>query len=95
MAVVRPRSRTIGVRLSEDEFVTLRELCVATGARSVSDLLRNAMYDVLESVDRKKAPASKSAKHSVQIMRLELKVEELAGELASLKARQPAEESGN
>lgn len=33
----------ICVRLSEDEYVALRELCSMTGARSVSDLTRDAM----------------------------------------------------
>lgn len=33
----------VSVRLSEDEYVALRELCNATGARSVSDVTRDAM----------------------------------------------------
>jgi hypothetical protein len=33
----------VSVRLSEDEYIALRELCTTTGARSVSDLTRDAM----------------------------------------------------
>jgi Arc/MetJ-type ribon-helix-helix transcriptional regulator len=43
MTVFKTRSRMVSVRLSEDEYVALRELCSTTGARSVSDLTRDAM----------------------------------------------------
>ncbi len=43
MSVLKTRSRMVSVRLSEDEYVALRKLCSTTGARSVSDLTRDAM----------------------------------------------------
>lgn len=33
----------ISIRLSDDEFIKVREACRATGARSISDLARDAM----------------------------------------------------
>jgi hypothetical protein len=52
MAVQNPRSRTISVRLSEEEYVGLKRLCIITGARSVSDLTRDAMRVVLNGASR-------------------------------------------
>jgi hypothetical protein len=55
MTVNKPRSRMISVRLSEDEYVALQRLCIVTGARSVSDLTRDAMQSLLNQVDREDA----------------------------------------
>jgi hypothetical protein len=40
---MRRRDKMISIRLSDDEFVRVREACRVTGARSVSDLARDAM----------------------------------------------------
>jgi len=48
MNEIRRRSRMISVRLSEDEYAALRHVCLLTGARSVSDLTRDAMRSVLK-----------------------------------------------
>ena len=52
MTVLNPRSRMISVRLSEEEYSALRRLCTVTGARSVSDLTRDAMRVLLKSSNR-------------------------------------------
>ena len=52
MTVFKARSRMVSVRLSEDEYVALRELCSTTGARSVSDLTRDAMRAFLNGASR-------------------------------------------
>jgi Arc/MetJ-type ribon-helix-helix transcriptional regulator len=43
MAVSEKRSKIVSVRLSDAEFQELRALCVSTGARSASDLARDAI----------------------------------------------------
>jgi len=43
MTLMRRRDKMISIRLSDDEFVKVREACRATGARSISDLARDAM----------------------------------------------------
>jgi hypothetical protein len=43
MAVLKPRSRMISVRISEEEYLALRRLCAVSGARSISGLTRDAM----------------------------------------------------
>jgi hypothetical protein len=40
---MRRRDKMISIRLSDDEFVKVREACRVTGARSISDLARDAM----------------------------------------------------
>jgi hypothetical protein len=60
MAVLKPRERLVYFRISEDEFRQFSTACEQGGARSVSDLARNAVqrliadreckrkYDILE-----------------------------------------------
>jgi hypothetical protein len=43
MTLLRRRDKMISIRLSDDEFIKVREACRATGARSISDLARDAM----------------------------------------------------
>ena len=43
MAILSKRDKMISIRLSDDEFTKVREACRAIGARSVSDLARDAM----------------------------------------------------
>lgn len=47
MSVSERRSRIVSVRLSDVEFRELRELCMSTGARSVSDLARDAIRSAI------------------------------------------------
>src|SRR5215475_3894292 len=51
MAVLRRRSRTVSVRLSEQEYQKLLSCCVNRGARSLSDLTREAMQVLLARSD--------------------------------------------
>ena len=43
MTLMRRRDKMISIRLSDDEFIKVREACRLTGARSISDLARDAM----------------------------------------------------
>ncbi len=43
MTLLRRRDKMISIRLSDDEFIKVREACRVTGARSISDLARDAM----------------------------------------------------
>ena len=47
MSVQKPRTRVVYFRISEEEFGKLNQLCEAQGARSLSDLARTAMQDML------------------------------------------------
>jgi hypothetical protein len=86
MTVLIPRTRAISVRLSEGEFSALEKLCASSGARSISDLARNAMYGLLNRADQESALLSNMNEHSAQMKELKQQVEKLAAEIAALKA---------
>lgn len=45
MTVLKSRTRSVTFRLSLDEFELLKQVCIATKARSVSDFTREAVLD--------------------------------------------------
>jgi Arc/MetJ-type ribon-helix-helix transcriptional regulator len=85
MTVLKPRSRMISVRLSEEEYSALRDLCSLTGARSVSDLTRDAMRTVLRSVNREDPFLNNLEEFRVGIKNLEKKVEQLEAKITTIK----------
>lgn len=85
MTVLKPRSRMISVRLSEDEYLALRHLCLVTGARSVSDLARDAMQMVLRGANRNGLPGFYLDEFRSLIKNLESKIEQLAADSAFRK----------
>lgn len=52
MAVFKPRERLVYFRISEDEFRQFSSVCEQGGARSVSDLARNAVQRLIAEGDR-------------------------------------------
>ena len=48
MAVLRPRTRLVFFRMSEEEYQQFRDLCESRGARSLSDLARTAVFSMFE-----------------------------------------------
>ena len=53
MTLFSKRNRMVSIRLSDDEFRKLHEVCVARGARSISDLARDAMHRMIAGTDEK------------------------------------------
>ena len=47
MSVLKPRSRLVYFRVSEDEFVQFSAMCQSVGARSLSALVRTAVQRML------------------------------------------------
>ena len=54
MAVLRPRERLVYFRISEDEFRQFVNVCEQAGARSVSDLARNAVQRLIADGQRQR-----------------------------------------
>jgi Arc/MetJ-type ribon-helix-helix transcriptional regulator len=71
----------ISVRLSEEEYSALRELCNATGARSVSDLTRDAMRTLLNGSSRDEMLGARIEEFCTQIKNMDRKIEQLSAEL--------------
>jgi phage host-nuclease inhibitor protein Gam len=72
--------------MSEEEFTTLRRVCVATGARSLSDLAREAMRGLLSDGNQRSDGEASRIEYSAQMRDLEQKVEKLSAEIALVKA---------
>ena len=86
MTVLNPRSRMISVRLSEREYAALKRLCSVTGARSVSDLARDAMRVLLSSTSHDEVPGVHMEEFRTQMRSLDRKIEKLAADITSFKS---------
>jgi len=89
LAVLIPRIRTINVRLSQAEYLELERLCVARGARSLSDLVRDSMRNLAAAGNADNVLASTVNQHATQVKELEQKIERLSVEIASLRVDSP------
>jgi hypothetical protein len=47
MNVLKRRSRMVSFRLSEEEYESLRHICLTAGARSLSDIARDAVHRLI------------------------------------------------
>ena len=88
MGVLIPRIRTIGVRLSDDEYLSLEKFCAESGARSISDLARRAIWSFVNR--QESALASAVRQNAVQVNDLAEKIAKLSAEIALLKAASQA-----
>ena len=89
MAVLKPRNRLVYFRVSEDEFQQFTTLCQNGGARSISDLARDAMSRLLAEADVGKNGDSTSPQVTM-LDRLIAEVSEQLRQLTSLQERAAA-----
>lgn len=75
----------ISVRLSEEEFSALRRHCLLTGARSVSDLTRDAVHGLLSKPTQEGTLGIHADEFRSQLHSLDKKIEQLVTEIASIK----------
>jgi hypothetical protein len=76
----------ISVRLSEEEYSALRRLCLVAGARSVSDLTRDAMRVLLNGAPREDVLGIHMDEFRAEIRNLDRKIERLSAEISTFKA---------
>lgn len=72
----------ISIRLSDDEFVNLRKACQATGARSISDLARDAMRRLASGAPTRDKPDGDGL--SAKVEDLDQKVNHLLQQVSKL-----------
>ena len=72
MAVLKPRTRIVTFRLAEEEFERIKNLCVAEGARSMSDYARTSLCNSIAA-----RGAHEDGGLDARVGRLDRKVEEL------------------
>lgn len=82
-ALIKRRTKMVSIRLLDDEYRQLKALCEATGARSVSDLARDAMFRLLT------APAADSASPDLEdrVRRLDQMVARLGQQMEAIENR--------
>src|SRR5579872_2598959 len=87
MAVFKPRERLVYFRISEDEFRQFVSVCEQAGARSVSDLARNAVQRLIADGQRNRED------HTVddKIQALERLIAAVTEQLQILMAKQSPE----
>lgn len=86
MAVLKPRSRKVSVRLSEEEYIALQRVCSLTSARSVSDLTREAVRAVVKDVSQEDKFGRHLDEFRAGMKNLEKKVEQLEARIATFKS---------
>lgn len=87
MSVLNRRNRMLSIRLSEDEFEQLRAVCQDRGARSVSDLAREAMMQMISP--RRARNGSSDGMLLARIQELDQRVSDLQTEVSRLSAQAP------
>jgi len=50
VSILKPRTRIVYFRVSEEDFHRLVDLCPARGARNISELARSAMQNIIRGV---------------------------------------------
>jgi hypothetical protein len=81
----------ISVRLSDEEYSALVRLSLVTGARSISDLARDAMRVLLNGANRELLPGIYVDEFRAQMRSLDKKIEQLAAEITTYKGNGTAE----
>jgi DNA-binding transcriptional regulator GbsR (MarR family) len=80
MPVLKPRERLVYFRISEDEYRQFTSVCEQAGARSVSDLARNAVQRLIADGQRDQHEERMEEKLRV----LERLIEEMKQQLKAL-----------
>jgi|SRR5579864_3932745 DNA-binding transcriptional regulator GbsR (MarR family) len=80
MPVLKPRERLVYFRISEDEYRQFTSVCEHSGARSVSDLARNAVQRLIADGQRDQHEERMEEKLRV----LERLIEEMKQQLQAL-----------
>jgi len=91
MTVLKPRSHIFSVRLSYEEYLAITELCSKVGARSISDLARDAMRRLVSAARQESEGKSAIDELRVELKTLHDKVDILTDRLVSPQDRHKCE----
>lgn len=93
MAILKRRSKMVSFRLSEDEYANLRNLCEDHGARSVSDLARDAVHHLMQRKQQAPVEAALRALEG-RLDSLDLQVQRLSMNHTDLAPKQLRQANG-
>lgn len=83
MKILKPRSRMLSIRLSEEEYAGLCRLSAEVGARSLSDLARDAMRKVLDVSPHRPRVTDSADLVRVQMEDINRRIDELREQMMS------------
>jgi hypothetical protein len=96
MPVLKPRSRLVYFRVSEDEFHEFSEMCTAAHARSISDLARSAMKQLRKQQSHDEMLADRLKSFDELILRVNEKLAQMSELIqANLQSVSRKPESGD
>ena len=81
--LIKRRTKMVSIRLLDDEYQQLKQLCVANGARSVSDLAREAMFRMLS----RPSPDGMSQNLEDRVRKLDQTVATLGEKMEAIESR--------
>ena len=84
LTILKPRSRSISIRLSEEEYSALREVCTETGSRCISEVTRDAVCSFVDATHRGE-PKGGISQVQARMKSLEKKIKQLTEEIAAFK----------
>jgi len=93
MAVLKPRERLVYFRITEDEFHQFAGVCEQAGARSISDLARNAVQRLIAEGNREREDNGLAPKMQ-SLEKLIAQVTEQLEMLTKLRAAETNSEAG-
>lgn len=89
MANLQNRTRVLYVRVSDDEFRQLRELCQKHGARNMSDLVRTSMESMArdrQTTFQRKREATFENEVTQRLRQLESSLDDIRKSMAQISA---------
>jgi hypothetical protein len=89
MKVLKPRSRMISIRLSEEEYDGLCRLSAEIGAHSLSDLARDAMRRFLRFSTQDRSLTGPADSVQIQMEIINRRIDELREQLKSSEQSKP------
>jgi hypothetical protein len=84
LTILKPRSRSITIRLSEEEYLALREVCTVTESRSLSEVTRDAVCSFVDAA-RRGEPKGGLNQVQARMKSLEKKIKQLTEEIATFR----------
>jgi len=85
MSVYKRRARILSIRVSDEEYIGLKRLCSASGARSVSDMAREAMRVLLSGATHEDTLGTRMEEVYTQVRSISRKIEELSDRLSTAR----------
>ncbi len=80
MPVLKRRNRVVNFRMSEEEYKNLEQFCISRGARSISEIARSAVFELIDGEEE----SANFGSAAERMRALQQRVKQLDGEVKRL-----------